>query len=54
VVPYLELLIKNELVEIVEGEHLRYSITPRGRSRWGTCGRWRRMPEMEFVEEGLA
>lgn len=29
-VPYLEMLIKNGLAEIVEGEHLRYRTTPVG------------------------
>jgi predicted transcriptional regulator len=30
VVPYLDLIIKNGLAERVEGEHIRYRITPKG------------------------
>ena len=29
-VPYLDLIIKNGLAEKLEGEHIRYRITPKG------------------------
>jgi len=35
VVPYLDLLIKNGLAERVEGEIVRYRITPRGEEALG-------------------
>ena len=53
VVPYLDLLIKNELAERVEGEIVRYRITPRGEEAL------RHLQELEKLivetgEEGVA
>jgi len=53
VVPYLDLLIKNGLAEKLEGEHIRYRITPKGTKAL------RHMRELEKLivetgEEGVA
>ena len=51
--PYQDLLIKNGLVEIVEGDLLRYRITSRGEEVLGHMrAQEELMPEMA-VEEGL-
>jgi DNA-binding PadR family transcriptional regulator len=48
VVPYLDRLIKNGQAEKLEGEHIRYRITPRGEEALG------HMQELEklIVETG--
>jgi predicted transcriptional regulator len=53
VVPYLDLLIKNGLAERMDGEHIRYRITPKGTKAL------RHMRELEKLivetgEEGVA
>jgi len=54
VVPYIELLIKNGLAERVEGEIVRYRITPRGEEALAHLRELEKlMPEMAVVE-GLA
>jgi predicted transcriptional regulator len=55
VVPYLELLIKNGLAERVEGEIVRYRITPRGEEALAHLQELEKlMPEMAVVEEEIA
>ena len=52
VVPYMDLLIKNGLAEKLEGEIVRYRITPRGEEALGHMQELEKlMPEIG-VEEG--
>jgi predicted transcriptional regulator len=41
VVPYLDLLTSNGLMEKVEGSIVRYRTTAKGEAALGTCGSWR-------------
>jgi predicted transcriptional regulator len=52
VVPYLDLLIKNGLAERVEGEIVRYRITPRGEEALGHLQELEKlMPEIKEMAE---
>jgi DNA-binding PadR family transcriptional regulator len=53
VVPYLDLLIKNGLAEKVEGEIVRYRITPRGEEALGHLQELEKLI-VETGEEGVA
>ena len=50
-VPYLDLLIKNGLAEKVEGEIVRYRITPRGEEALGHMQELKKLI-VEAGEEG--
>ena len=53
VVPYMDLLIKNGLAERMEGEIVRYRITPRGEEALGHLQELEKMI-VEAGEEGVA
>jgi len=53
VVPYLDLLIKNGLAEKLEGEIVRYRITPRGEEALGHLQELEKLI-VETGEEGVA
>lgn len=53
VVPYLDLLIKNGLAERMEGEIVRYKITPRGEEALGHLQELEKLI-VETGEEGVA
>ena len=53
VVPYLNLLIKNGLAEKLEGEIVRYRITPRGEEALGHLQELEKLI-VETGEEGVA
>jgi predicted transcriptional regulator len=55
VAQYIELLIKNDLAESVEGEIVRYRITPCGEEVQGHLRELEKMmQEMTVVEEEIA
>lgn len=51
-VPYIDLLIENGLAERVEGEIVRYRITPRGEEALGHLQELKKLI-METGEEGV-
>jgi DNA-binding PadR family transcriptional regulator len=53
VVPYLDLLLKNGLAERVEGEIVRYRITPKGVKALGHLQELEKLI-VETGEEGVA
>ena len=52
-VPYLDLLIKNGLAERLEGEHIRWRITPKGAQALRYMQKLEKMI-VETGEEGVA
>ena len=53
VVPYLDILTKNGLAERLEGEHIRYRITPKGAQALRYMQKLEKMI-VETGEEGVA